>query len=262
MKREHGMAYVMLGRTEKLEDIFISGKIDFDGISCSKFALDECARLLKIFQEKQNDQMKEVSEYKTISYLNIRSLRNKIFEVTKTSTLMQSNILGLGETWLEPVETVQLDGYQSFFANYGRGKGVAVYSKENTVCEPQVIANDSLSMIIFTHHDIVAVFLYRSQNCDEYQLCLALENIIVENVPIVIMGDVNIDAQQESVLTTYLSGKGFAQQIQKPTCDTGSILDHVYVNKEMKVFPLKIKQRSVYYSDHDIISLHIKNNKS
>ena len=143
------MAYVMLGRTEKLEDIFISGEIDFDGISCSRLALDECARLLKIFQEKQNDQMKEASEYRTISYLNIRSLRNKMYEVTKTSTLMQSNILAFGETWLEPNETVCLDGYQSFFANHGRGKGVAVYSEENPNCEPLVIANDLLSMVVF-----------------------------------------------------------------------------------------------------------------
>ena len=35
-------------------------------------------------------------------------------------------------------------------------------------------------------------------------------------------------------------------------------LDHLYVNKEMKSFPVKIKQSTVYYSDHDIIGLQIK----
>ena len=252
----------MLGRTEKLEDIFISGEIDFNGISCSRFALDECARLLKIFKEKQNTEMKEANDCRTISYLNIRSLRNKISEITKTPALIQSNIFSLGETWLEPMETILLDGHQSFFANYGRGKGIAVYSKESPACEPQVIASESLSMVVFTQDEIMAVFLYRSQNCDESQLCQVLDNIIVQKVPTVLMGDLNIDSQQESLLKTYLYRKGFIQQIKKPTCDTGSVLDHVYVNKEMKALTLNIQQSSVYYSDHDVISLRIKNLKS
>jgi hypothetical protein len=257
MKCEHGLAYVMLGRTERLDDIYISGQIDFDGISASKLAMDEANRLSRIFEETQNIEMKEDSEALTISYLNIRSLRNKVTEVMKTSTLMHSSILAFGETWLKPDENVPIDQFQSFFASYGKGKGIAVYSQNNPVDEPLVIVDALLSMIVFNHDHFVAIFLYRSQNCEESHLCSVLETVMKENVPIVVMGDVNIDSKKKSVLYNYMTAKGFTQKINTPTCDTGSTLDHLYVNKEMTSLPFQVKQRPVYYSDHDIICLQI-----
>ena len=36
---------------------------------------------------------------------------------------------GLGETWLEKGSEVHFDGYSGHFANVGKGKGVAAFSK-------------------------------------------------------------------------------------------------------------------------------------
>ena len=249
----------MLGRTERLDDIFISGKIDFDGISASNLAMKEASRLSEIFEKAQNVEIEEDRKGLTISYLNVRSLRNKVTEIMKTSSLMHSNVFGLGETWLKSDENVQIDKFKSFFASYGKGKGVAVYSQNDPFDEPLAIVEDLFSMIVFNHKDFVAMFLYRSQNCDEVQLCSVLESVMKGNVPIVVMGDMNIDSEKKSVLHNYLTAKGFTQEIKMPTCDTGSTLDHLYVNKEMKSLSFKIKQNPVYYSDHDIIGLQIKN---
>jgi hypothetical protein len=259
MKCEYGLAYVMLGRTERLEDIYISGKIDFEGISASKLAMDEATRLSENFKEAKDVEMDENMEGLTISCLNIRSLRYKVTDIMKTSLLVHSAILAFGETWLRPEENVPIDGFQSFFASHGKGKGVAVYSQNDPVGEPLTIVEDLFSMVVFNHDNFVAMFLYRSQNCDDSHLCSVLEANMKENMPIVVMGDMNLDySKKRSALHNYLSSKGFTQEIKMPTCDTGSTLDHLYVNKEMKSLSVKIKQSIVYYSDHDIIGLQIK----
>ena len=256
MRHEHGMAYVMLGRTEKLEDIFISGDIDFNGISCYHVALTESNRLLTKFKESESKKMEENKDSLTISYLNIRSLKNKVNAITKTPSLMQSDVLALGETWLKSHEIIEFDGFQSFFASHGRGKGIAVYSKHDPICEPQVFSNEHLSLMVFKLNNCTAVFLYRSQDCEESFLCSMLENVITQEVPMVIMGDVNIDSEKQSVLKSYLTEKKFVQQIKKPTFDNGSTLDHLYVNALMQNF--QIEQTSVYFTDHDVITLKIK----
>ena len=45
--------------------------------------------------------------------------------------------------------------------------------------------------------------------------------------------------------------------VKRPTCDTGSTLDHIYVNDAMKLKGTITELDAAYYSDHDIISLYI-----
>ena len=45
--------------------------------------------------------------------------------------------------------------------------------------------------------------------------------------------------------------------VKSPTCDTGSTLDHIYVNDAMKLKGTTTELDAAYYSDHDIISLYI-----
>ena len=51
--------------------------------------------------------------------------------------------------------------------------------------------------------------------------------------------------------------KGFQQLIHQPTYEEGSLIDHVYVNKCMKNLNVSVETFSVYFSDHDIITLYI-----
>ena len=69
-----------------------------------------------------------------ISYLNARSLVNKFENIKKDSSLHQSDIMILVETWIsidqEPTDKYQLHGFYSHWNNSGRGKGLAVFSKQ------------------------------------------------------------------------------------------------------------------------------------
>ena len=46
-----GMAYVSLGRSTRLKDIYIKGKVDPQGIHASPEALEETERLQSIFDQ-------------------------------------------------------------------------------------------------------------------------------------------------------------------------------------------------------------------
>ena len=50
---------------------------------------------------------------------------------------------------------------------------------------------------------------------------------------------------------------GFTQLVQKPTHERGNLLDHIYVNAVLLQKQPFSSQRSCYYSDHDIIVLHV-----
>ena len=46
-----------------------------------------------------------------------------------------------------------------------------------------------------------------------------------------------------------------------PTYDDGTLIDHVYVNQSLSDMKVFIQQNAAYYTDHDIVSLCIPNNK-
>ena len=128
-KKNAGMAFVCLSRCQKRNDIHLKGKVDPAGIHASPEELEETKRLDKIFDDnvkKQND-LKE--SHWIISYLNVRSLKCHKEDVKIDNVIMESDVFSLGETWLNPGETVNFDSYTGHFANFGRGKGVAAFSK-------------------------------------------------------------------------------------------------------------------------------------
>ena len=55
----------------------------------------------------------------------------------------------------------------------------------------------------------------------------------------------------------FMKTKGFCQMVNQPTCDTGSLLDHIYVNGTMDEIGFSVEVNACYYSDHDIISLYV-----
>lgn len=122
------MAYVTLGRTELLKDIFIRGKVDPEGIHASPKALEETKRLQNLFD--QNFQILNEREQKfwKISYLNVRSLQGKQKDVVNDNFLMSSDIFALAETWMKPGDSVAFNGFEGHFENHGQGKGLCTFS--------------------------------------------------------------------------------------------------------------------------------------
>ena len=55
-----------------------------------------------------------------------------------------------------------------------------------------------------------------------------------------------------------IENNGFVQMIKKPTHDSGTLIDHIYVNKHLFERKLELQQNYVYFSDHDIITLFVE----
>ena len=90
-----------------------------------------------------------------------------------------------------------------------------------------------------------------------------LDGWIRDNIPTVIMGDMNEDLLKEKFkLKDHMSCKGFTQLVEHPTFDRGSLLDHIYVNDPMMLKKVSIDQTPAYYSGHDIITLNVAKNNT
>ena len=254
---QKGMAYVMLGRSSRRQDIYICGELDLTQIRCDPGALEESQRLEKIFDENEAKMNERRSKMWKISYLNVRSLVAHQEDVQKDNFLIDSDILGLGETHLKSEETVYLDGFQGSFANFGKGKGVAGFSKMDLLAQPIIMSSISASAILFRTIYFNIIFLYLSNDYSKQNVFHLLDDWIQVETPTAIMGDINEDALENSMFQNFMRSKGFYQMIDKPTRTSGKLLDHTYVNEAMDKIGFTTQVDSCYYSDHDIITMYV-----
>ena len=96
-----------------------------------------------------------------------------------------------------------------------------------------------------------------SSNCSKEELFDILETWIDSERPTTIMGDVNMNFFQDCKLNNFLVNRGFQQLITKSTFESGSLIDHIYANEALSNMNIATEQCSAYYSDHDIITIHI-----
>ena len=251
-----GVAYVCLGRSEELKDIYIKGKLDKEGIHASTEALEETNRLQTIFDQNVERLKEKTENFWQISYLNVRNLNWNEEYVRKDNFLLAADIFALGETWLKPGEERQFEGSSGFFANHGGGKGVSVFSRiDGNVLTS--ITSDKYSCIHLRTCKFDAIFVYLSSGCDKDEVSQLLETWIDQDVPTTIMGDFNIDFSKDDKLVKSLEHIGFEQLINESTIDTGNLIDHIYVNVGLKSLNISTQRDSAFYSDHDVITLHI-----
>ena len=123
------MAYVCLGRTQQLKDIYIKGEFDPKGIHANPKALEESKRLQNIYDQRMEKINKHQQNHWKLSYLNVQSLKKHKEDVQNDNFIMSADIFALGETWLEKDQTISFTGFKEYYANFGRGKGVSVFSK-------------------------------------------------------------------------------------------------------------------------------------
>ena len=254
MAQEKGMAYVMLGRTQRIEDIFIKGEVDFGGISSSILAKLEAKRLDDVFEK----QAKQDEDFFILSYLNIRSLNAHKMDVENDDSLMSSDVIAFGETWLAPCEDVDIKGFHGTFASIGRGKGLSTHTKDEEMSSHVLLATENGSLIKTTLKKFQVIFAYLSNSCNQIEICRVLEKCLDVTIPTIIMGDMNVDAKKDCLLKSFLEERAFSQMIKKPTHEKGFTIDHIYVNENFNEEDVRIMQEAVYYSDHDIISIGVK----
>ena len=265
------LVFVMLSRSERVEDIYISGELDMSKIKCNPESLEESKRLEEIFNQSEKEKDEKRARCIKISYLNVRSMRSAdghANDVERDNVIMDADMFGLGETWLEKGSEVHFDGYSSHFANFGKGKGVAGYSRIDLVAQPVTVPTETFSAILLKTKDFHIIFLYLSSNCKKASLFTLLDTWIEKDIPIAVMGDMNEDFLRGEKLkkannrfVNMMTVRGFHQLIKEPTCVSGSTIDHLYVNDAMQAQTISTQIDGAYYSDHDIISLYVPKQK-
>ena len=249
------MAYVMLGRVETHEDLYITGDFDPEQIRCHPDALEEAQRIDGIALARLEEQKRLEESSIVISYLNVRSLRGKVPDVVSDPILMRSDILGFGETWLHDRESVDIPNMVGTFINSGRGQGVAAFTKEP--CGHECLNEPDASALLMKHDAVNVIFMYLSQNFDWSKVFDFLEHVIDPEEPTIIMGDMNWHYPGGHPMKTYLHARGFTQLIEKATHEKGNCIDHIYISEHLKEVQHRFFQNSTYYSDHDILSFYI-----
>ena len=257
-KMPENMGYVMFGRPEKLEDLFVTGEINIKDLRCNIDCLEESKRLEKKFEESLQIERNRIANHWKISYLNIQSLIAHHEDMVNDNSINNSDMIGLGETWLEKGTTIEIENFQGHFANFGRGKGLAGYTKLKLVEIPGIVSSKTHSAISLKTSQFQIIFLYLSKDYDKEVVYNLLNMWINEDIPTAIMGDMNENALKKSKLVEFMTSKGFVQLINETTFIQGSVIDHIYINQAMQKKSFFTKVDSCYYSGHDIISLYIE----
>ena len=225
-------------------------------------SLAESKRLEQIFDESYQKEREQRSKVWKVSYLNVRSLKSSDGhreDVAADNLIMEADLFALGETWLEKDCQVHYSGFSGHFANFGNGKGIAGYSKIELIEVPKSMSSETYSAILFKTKYFHTIFLYLSSNYKKDDLFYLLELWIEKDMPTAVIGDVNenLGKLRKMPFSIKMASWGFEQLISEPTCQTGSLIDHIYINNAMKAQGISTVIDAAYYSDHDIVSLCI-----
>ena len=102
---------------------------------------------------------------------------------------------------------------------------------------------------------IIVISVYRPPSTPIDVFINSMLEIIVQfqNVPICVVGDLNEDVSitSNTHCCTMFRLEHFKQMINKPTDDSGTIIDRVYVSHTLNTIPTDATD--CYYSDHDFI---------
>ena len=76
----------------------------------------------------------------------------------------------------------------------------------------------------------------------------------------VIVGDFNCSAlkNKKDTIVKDIEDSGFTQVVQLPTQVQGGLIDHIYVSHLIEPNHFQVRQKPVYYTDHDILEIMIE----
>ena len=258
-----GMAYVMLSRTQTLDDIHIlesKSKFSSNCIKVNQDALEENTRIHETFEALKKEKELLFTDYFSVSYLNVRRLLPHLVDVKTDPTLKKSDIMVLGETWLKPQATAQIEGFDAIELKYEEaGKGLSAYVKSKySPFQYQEFKNEKFSAILVKTSLMDILFVYLSNGFDWKALKKILEDFIQSKNDLAVIGDTNINyLSEDDNFTKFMKNKKFVQMIQQPTHESGGLLDQIYINESLSKKNPKCFQKAVYFSDHDAIYLHV-----
>lgn len=259
---QNSQAYVMLSRVEDIEQIYILDKIVKEKIAPNFKALSEL-KLMNIRCENNNPiPWKQPNEDQIkISHLNCMNLLNNQEDISLDTTLMESDILTLSETWLTNENFETFGSFAVHLNNVGPGKGVAIFYKKHMFQHTLDIKEERMQLTKMRSKTLDIITLYRSSNADLTMVLNHIKSAISEDRTTIICGDFNLCyiETRRNKITKWLEDNRFRQLVNEATHIKGRLIDHFYIRESGEDhIETSLYRYSPFYSDHDAICTTIK----
>ena len=259
---EAAQAYVMLSRVQESQQLIILNSLPVEKIYPSTKAMEE---LDKMNKKALNRRQPEVQVDIKIISINIRSLRKHFQDLVNDPETNNSDIIAIQQTCLlkdECTDIFKVNGYTPHFNSVGNGKGLCVFFNSSFYLGT-VVSEEKFQISKFVSKNYDYVSVYRSSDSNRFNqkvFCSRLMEVVDKTKKTIITGDFNTTThtkEKENVITDTLSNSGFRQMVQNPTHIGGGLIDHCYVSESIVIDCLTLRQKPVYYSDHDLVRLSI-----
>ena len=154
-------------------------------------------------------------------------------------------------------EHYQLVDFEGHLNNSGRGKGIAIFYKEDVDhIEDQNVENINISKVVSEDIDVIAV--YRSRDGCLNTLIEKLQTLINFSKTTMIIGDMNICNKEnpKNKVKTYLEAQTFKLIVNTATHINGGHIDQAYILNQGNYEAIPdVELIPKYYSDHDAICI-------
>ena len=257
---EAAQAYVMLSRVQSIDQVYIVEDMDAKKIMIAEKALEELNRIKAESESIRRWEAWDSCSNATfkIATLNCAGLRSHFEDINCDDKLLKGDCLLFQETSLNNEESLKIPNYrETFYTSFGKGKGVATYSKKVSMdAASKSERTVQVMKSVFDKIDIINV--YRSADGSRTHLIENLKQLIVQGKTTVIAGDFNICGREESqdIVLKFIAQNGFTKLNDEPTQIQGRQIDYIFINKPTLV--RGIERYSPYYSDHDALLLTLK----
>ena len=275
-----GQAYVAFSRVKSLSGLYI---INFDeGAIKTNPAINmemlEMSNNMLPPQRKPALLGKQKPEWLTVGHLNIRYFLEKVKDLTSPAEMEiyhATDVMCFTETYLTHDHNIQrfldVNNFLQFrqdipnVQDHQDQHGVLICAsarlnpkeltriKVDNLESKVVVIETSKSKLV-----ICAVYRKPSLNMNLFENLLdELLQLLPEHVPTIILGDFNDNLISDAMsrLVRFMCGHGYKQYVSRPTTDNGSIIDHIYFNRDDDNAIIDV--HDVYYSDHDAALLTI-----
>ena len=225
----------------------------------------EMERLRKnILPQMPSNLFQNVPGHVKLLHLNVGNVKTKIADIKNDDTFQNADIIVLNETHSQHSDTVTLDmiglSQDRFIVHCdrnNRGGGVALMI--NTNLNPKHIRMQTILEIdvvqISAPMQIIVISVYRPPSTPIDVFINGMLEVIAQfrNIPICVVGDLNEDVSitSNTCCCTMFKLQGLQQMIKKPTHDSGTIIDHVYISHTLNT--LQTDVTDCYYSDYNFI---------
>ena len=259
-KIKAGCAYVMLSRCTDIDNVYISKDFDIKKITPHLLSLKETNLLVrkcvaaKLKQEKFD-----------VFYINMHG-KSHLKDVQHDPYAEQSTLVCLVETNMDASLDFDWPERRNLsHVSAGRGSGVCAFANETAENSYHFIATkvgNRYQILQLTKDENFQIFiLYVSQDANLSNVVIALQDMILDDLQTIVLGDFNFhfDSEKLNELSSYLTKVLQLQQVVTgPTYLLGpNTIDHIYVSSELSNC-IKITYRFNYYSDHMSFNISFK----